>query len=370
VNLPKVVERGSAIYVDDDLLRLQVVWSDGKENIECVVVNAATISNHKSVSIPQVMLDLPILSEQDKKDIEFGIKMGVDIIFSPLEQGADDIACVRRALGKRGEHIKIIAKIANHVGVINFGDILPECDGVIVARGVLGIEVPTEKVSVAQKMIISNCMMAGKPCIVATQMLKSMEQNPRPTRAESSDVANAVMDGTDCVMLSGETARGKYPVEAMLTMAKICHKAESVVFDYDVFNQVKKGQLGSLGISETVSCTAVLSSFETNAKVILVLTNTGSTGRLVCKYRPSVPVVCLVGESHSFAARQLLMTRGALTILYDDSRRTKSTDELITLGIEVCKEWGMVEYNDVVVCVYHERPNAGYPAVMTIESVV
>jgi len=368
-NYPSVVKRGSAIYVDDDLLRLEVVWTDGKENVECVVVNAAAISNSKSVSLPKVKLDLPILSEQDKEDIEFCIKMGVDIIFSPLVQEPDDLLCVRKALGKRGEHIKIIAKIASENGVRDFQDILPECDGVMVARGVLGIELPTERVSVAQKMIVSSCMMAGKPCIVATQMLKSMESNPRPTRAESSDVANAVMDGTDCVMLSGETAKGKYPLEAMQTMAKICHKAESVVFDYDIFNQVKKAQLGTLEISETASCSAVMSSFETNAKAILVLTNSGNTARLVCKYRPSVPVVCLVGESHSFTARQLLLTRGALTVLYDDSTQKKSTDELITLGIEVCKESGMVEFNDVVVCVYHERPNSGYPVVMTIETV-
>jgi len=367
--LPKVVKRGSAIYVDDDILRLEVVWSDGKENVECIVINAAAISNSKSVSLPKVKLDLPILSEQDKEDIEFCVKMGVDIIFSPLVQEPHDLLYVRRALGKRGEHIKIIAKIASEIGVLNFKDILPECDGVMVARGVLGIELPTEKVSVAQKMIVSSCMMAGKPCIVATQMLKSMESNPRPTRAESSDVANAVMDGTDCVMLSGETARGKYPLEAMQTMAKICHKAESVVFDYAIFNQVKKAQLGSLEISETAACSAVMSSFETNAKAILVLTNTGRTARLVCKYRPHVPVVCLVGESHSYTARQLLLARGALAILYDDSTQKKSTDELIILGIEVCKQWGMVEFNDVVVCVYHERPNHGYPVVMTIETV-
>jgi len=367
--LPKVVKRGSAIYVDDDILRLEVVRSDGKENVECIVINAAAISNSKSVSLPKVKLDLPILSEQDKEDIEFCIKMGVDVIFSPLVQDPDDLLYVRRALGKRGEHIKIIAKIASEIGVLNFKDILPECDGVMVARGVLGIELPTEKVSVAQKMIVSSCMMAGKPCIVATQMLKSMESNPRPTRAESSDVANAVMDGTDCVMLSGETAKGKYPLEAMQTMAKICHKAESVVFDYAIFNQVKKAQLGSLEISETAACSAVMSSFETNAKAILVLTNTGRTARLVCKYRPHVPVICLVGESHSYTARQLLLARGALAILYDDSTQKKSTDELINLGIEVCKQWGMVEFNDVVVCVYHERPNHGYPVVMTIETV-
>merc|ERR1719383_437531 len=354
------------IFIDDGLLGLKVVSCDKKENIDCEVVNAAPISNHKGVNLPNIEVDLPALSEKDKNDLRFGIKMGVDMVFASFVRKPEDYVSIRNTLGSEGSHIKIIAKIENHEGVRKFKDILDVVDGVMVARGDLGIEVPTEQGSVAQKMMISNCMMVGKPCIVATQMLESMVSNPRPTRAEASDVANAVMDGADCVMLSGETAKGKYPVESVATMAKICQQAESVLMDYTTFNEVKRAQRGRLTTAETVCCSAVMASFETDAKLLLVLTNSGKTARLVCKFRPSVPVVCVVGASCSHAARQLAITKGAVPFIYDDSSGKKSADERISLGLEFSKKQGRIASGDSVICVYSDLPGKGYPNLMKV----
>jgi len=370
MNMPKVVKVGSMIYIDDGLLGLKVVTSDGTKNIDCIVVNAAPISNHKGVNLPNVEVDLPALSEKDIKDLQFGIKMGVDMVFASFVRKAEDVASIRNALGSEGSHIKIIAKIENHEGVKKFNEVLSAVDGVMVARGDLGIEVPTEQVSVAQKMMISNCMMVGKPCIVATQMLESMVHNPRPTRAEASDVANAVMDGADCVMLSGETAKGKYPVEAVSMMAKICRQAESVVLDYTTFNEVKRAQRDRLTTAETVCCSAVMASFETNAKLMMVLTNSGNTGRLVCKFRPSVPVVCVVGASCSHTARQLVITKGAVCYVYDDSGDKKSASERIALGLEFCKKQGTIAVGDSVICVYSDLVGKGFPNLMKVVPVM
>jgi len=366
LNMPKVVKKGSIIYVDDGLLGLEVISTDKMSNIECVVINAAPISNHKGVNLPNVEVDLPALSQKDKRDLKFGVRMGVDMIFASFIRKREDVESIRDELGEQGAHIKIIAKIENHEGVQKFNRILLSCDGVMVARGDLGIEVPTEAVSVAQKMMISNCMMAGKPCIVATQMLDSMVHNPRPTRAEASDVANAVMDGADCVMLSGETAKGKYPIQAVVTMAKICRQAESVVLNYTVFNDVKQAQLGALTFGETIACSAVMASFETDAKIIIALTNGGATGRSVCKFRPSVPVVCVVGESHAATARQLSITRGAISVLYNDSNGQKSAEERIQIGVEYCQKQGLLGEDAVVVAVYSKTQGKGFPTAMKI----
>jgi pyruvate kinase len=366
LNMPNVVEKGSMIYVDDGLLGLEVIATDGHENIDCVVVNGAPISNHKGVNLPNVEVDLPALSEKDKRDLRFGIEMGIDMVFASFVRKPEDYVSIRNTLGSEGSHIKIIAKIENHEGVKKFKEILEVVDGVMVARGDLGIEVPTEQVSIAQKMMICNCMMVGKPCIVATQMLESMVHNPRPTRAEASDVANAVMDGADCVMLSGETAKGKYPVEAVATMAKICQQAESAVMDYTTFEEVKRAQLGKLTTAETVCCSAVMASFEINAKLLIVLTNSGKTARLVCKFRPSVPVICVVGANCSHTARQLAITKGAVSFIYDDSNGKKSADERISLGLEFSKKHGKVAAGDSVICVYSDLPGQGFPNLMKV----
>lgn len=271
-NITKVIEKGRVVYVDDGVLSFEVLDIPDEKTVRVKCLNNGKISSRKGVNLPKTDVDLPALSEKDKADLRFGVKNNVDMVFASFIRRGSDITAIREVLGEDGKQIQIIAKIENQQGVNNFDEILKETDGVMVARGDLGIEIPPAQVFVAQKMMIAKCNLAGKPVICATQMLESMTYNPRPTRAEVSDVANAVLDGADCVMLSGETAKGNYPKESVSMMHNTCLLAEVTIPYVSLFNELRSTTPKPLSLSETCAVSAVSASLELGAGAILVLT--------------------------------------------------------------------------------------------------
>lgn len=271
-NITKVIGTGKLIYVDDGIQSFEVLKIVDDQTIRVKALNNGQISSRKGVNLPGTDVDLPALSEKDKADLQFGVKNKVDMIFASFIRRGEDIKHIREVLGAEGKEIQIIAKIENQQGMNNFDEILKETDGVMVARGDLGIEIPAAKVFIAQKMMIAKCNMAGKPVICATQMLESMTNNPRPTRAEVSDVANAVLDGADCVMLSGETAKGSYPKEAVTMMHETCLLAEVAIPYANVFDEMRSSIQRPIETSESIAISAVGASMELNAGAIITLT--------------------------------------------------------------------------------------------------
>jgi len=271
-NITKVIEAGRTIYVDDGILAFEVLKIVDGQTLRVRCVNNGKISSKKGVNLPKTDVDLPALSEKDQSDLRFGVKNKVDMVFASFIRRGHDIKAIRDVLGNEGKEIQIIAKIENQQGMNNFDEILEQTDGVMVARGDLGIEIPPAQVFVAQKMMIAKCNLAGKPVICATQMLESMTNNPRPTRAEISDVGNAVLDGADCVMLSGETAKGSYPKESVSMMHQTCSLAEVAIPYVSLFNDMRAATKKPVLVIESAAMSAVSTSLELNAGAILVLT--------------------------------------------------------------------------------------------------
>ena len=340
--LPEEVFLGTKILIDDGLIELQVQQIDGNDII-CKVINGGVLSNKKSINIPGVSIKMPYMSKQDKDDIIFGIEQDVDYIAASFVRTAYDVLEVRKILDENnGHNIQIIAKIENHEGVSNIDDIIKVSEGIMVARGDMGVEIPYEELPSLQKMLIKKCYKAGKKVITATQMLDSMIRNPRPTRAETTDVANAVYDGTSALMLSGETAVGKYPVESLKAMTKIAEKTEERI---DYLTKFRSEQIASsINITNAISHATVTTAIDLGATAIITVTKSGETARMISSYRPPCPIVGTTTDKKVY--HQLAMSWGVVPVM---SEEQQTTDDLFEHAVNCAVETGYVKNGDLVV---------------------
>lgn len=339
--LPQDVKPGNLVLIDDGSIELRVEMIDGTE-VTCSVLNPAQLKQRKGVNLPGVRTSLPGVTERDVMHIKFGVEENISIVAMSFVRNGNDVREVRALLEQHGAGLTpIISKIENEEGMTNFASILEASDGIMVARGDLGVEIPTEEVPIAQKDMIRACNLAGKPVITATQMLDSMQRNPRPTRAEVSDVANAVLDGSDVVMLSGETAAGKYPIESVTMMATIAERVEQTM----VRSSLVDAQLQSNNEITEVLCQAVVSSAnKLHAAAILTPTETGFTARMIAKYRPEAPIIAVTNSQHAIS--QLSMVQGVIPVL---GEFCESTDAMIRSAIGQAETLGYVKKGDLTV---------------------
>ncbi len=339
-NLGNDLRQGDTVLLDDGLIALTVKSTDGKE-IVCEVLNNGSLGEKKGVNLPNTHITMPFLSEHDKKDLLFGIERDVDFVAASFTRNRQDVMDIRNFLDENGgKEIQIIAKIENQEGLDNFEDILEVADGIMVARGDLGVEIPAQEVIFAQKHIIRRCNEMGKIVITATQMLDSMMKNPRPTRAEAGDVANAILDGSDAVMLSGESAKGKYPVEAVTTMATICKRTDS-----EVQPRMHTMQDG-VTVTDAVCQSAVEASENLRVPLIIVATEHGNSPRAIRKFFPRANILALT--PHMKTARQLCLVRGVVPQIVE---RITSTDQFFSLGKELALKSGLAHKGDRIILV-------------------
>ena len=358
-SLARDVAPGSQILCADGSITFTVLSCDvdnGTVQVRCE--NSAKLGERKNMNLPGVNVDLPTITEKDRDDIiNWGVKNKVDFIAASFVRKGSDVEYIRDVLGDAAKDIYIISKVENMEGLDNFSDIVAKSDGVMVARGDLGMEIRMEQIFLAQKRMIKRCNEAGKFVITATQMLESMTGAPRPTRAEATDVANAVLDGTDCVMLSGETAAGNYAVEAISVMADICQEAEAYVDNVAVFKNLMDHQNFPMDTVETVASSAVRSSHKVSASLIVCLAESGRTARFIAKYRPACRIVCLCipyrdGRAHDpeSVARRLKANRGVITFVSTELLPTPG--ENLALCVELAKQAGLCKVGERVVGVH------------------
>ena len=364
--LPTTVKPGDIILVADGVLHCEVLECfENSVRVRCK--NNAKIGERKNMNLPGCTVDLPSITEKDENDmVEFGIKQGVDIIAPSFIRKPEDITKIREVLGARGAHIKIISKIENQEVLKNFDAILEACDGIMVARGDLGMEIPPEKVFLAQKWMINKCNFAAKPVITATQMLDSMISKPRPTRAEATDVANAVLDGSDCVMLSGESASGEYPINSVSMLAKISTEAEKNINYQTLYDHMKQNSDKPVLTSESVAASAASAALTLGIDLIIVLTDTGRIARQVAKYRPKQPIfACSVSSS---TVKQLQMTRGIIGLVIGSFQ---GSDNIIKNVIQTAKEQGLCESGNKIIALHstnEENPDqSDIMEILTVE---
>ena len=342
---PSDLKAGDTVLVDDGLIAMEVKEVTDKE-VRCVVKNNGDLGENKGINLPGVSVNLPALAEKDVNDLKFGCEQGIDFVAASFIRKADDVLAVRKVLDENGgESIKIISKIENQEGLNNFDEILEVTDGVMVARGDLGVEIPVEEVPFAQKMMIEKCNAAGKPVITATQMLDSMIKNPRPTRAEANDVANAIIDGTDAVMLSGETAKGKYPVEAVKVMARIAEKTDPLIYTNVDFETEDEQTITEAVAKGTVDVAEAL-----EAKLIVVGTGTGRAAKSLRKYFPTARILALTNSQTT--ANQLLLSRGVLSVA---AAKPATLDRFFKQAEDEAVKSGLVKSGDIIVVTCGEQ---------------
>lgn len=340
--LAEDVKPGDRILIDDGLIELHVREVNGTD-IVCRIENGGELGEKKGVNVPGVRVKLPALTDKDKEDIRFGVDAGFDFVAASFVRNADAIREIREILDEKGSAMQIIAKIENEEGIENIDSIIEASDGIMVARGDMGVEIPAEKVPHIQKMIIRKCNLACKVVITATQMLDSMIRNPRPTRAEVSDVANAVYEGTDAVMLSGETAMGSYPIEAVRMMSQIAEESEKYL-DYMFYQRRKVSAENLRNISNTVCYSSVATASDLEAPVIVAPSVSGFATRMLSKWRPKA---LIAGLSPSMTAvRQMQLYWGVKPF---HAKRAESTDALLFASVELLKEKGIVKEGEIVV---------------------
>lgn len=343
-NLINDVKPGDHIMLDDGLIDLLVKELD-KDNNEIVVEvqNEGTLKNRKGVNVPNVSIKLPGITEKDANDIRFGIEQGIDFIAASFIRRKSDVMEIREILeANNANHIQIIPKIENQEGIDNIDEILEVSDGLMIARGDMGIEIPVENVPVVQKMLIKKCNELGKPVVTATQMLDSMQHNPRPTRAESTDVANAIYDGTDAIMLSGETAAGDYPVITVQTMARIAERAEKAIEENGGYNRF--ANIDQADLTEVIGRSVAHTVRNTGIKTIVASTVSGYTAKMIAKYRPDAYIVALTFSEEE--ARALSLVRGVYPQV---EARPENTDEMFDLADKAAKDSGFAKAGDTIV---------------------
>lgn len=342
-NLPKEVKPGDRLVMDDGRISL-MIKSVTDTDIVCDIIHGGKVSDRKSVNLPGVALDMPYMNERDKADILFGIEMDVDFVAASFVRSREDVITLRKFLDYNGGHdIKIISKIENMQGIENFDEILGVSDGIMVARGDMGVEVSFEKLPGLQKRFIRSCYKAGKMVITATQMLESMVSNPAPTRAEITDVANAVFDGTSAIMLSGESAMGKYPVEAVETMALIAEQAEKDAFAMNMFCD-RTFDMDAADIANAICDAACTTARDINAKAIIAVTMHGHTARRMSKFRPIYPIVAATPKEKTY--HQLALSWGVYPVM---SRMISDSDEIVIHAADCAKQLDLVQNGDQVV---------------------
>ncbi len=353
-NLPNDVKKGDRILLDDGLIALEVIEVN-KTEINCFIKNSGFLGENKGVNLPNISVNLPALSSKDIKDIKFGCEMDVDFIAASFVRKKSDVQALKDELLKHGkQYIRIISKIENDEGVKNFDNILNLSDGIMIARGDLGVEIPIEDVPFAQKTMIEKCNNAGKTVITATQMLESMIKNPRPTRAEAGDVVNAILDGTDAVMLSGESAKGKYPKQALKTMSKICEKTDHINEDKIICKK--------LSLSEAIASGTVETADNICAKAIVILAESGDTARNIKRLNPNAIVIAITTNKKT--ANQLSLDRGVFSTVI---KSVKDVDDFHKQAVEIAASYDFIENEDIVILTSGANNEIGITNLMKVE---